>query len=129
MQPKPTKDLEWERLDTIVKTLTTDAPAEIAKRADLIEGLEVTPDSILLDGKDITLLCGAEKMRFAVTLAKRVAGKARILTVDGLEQIAPGKQPEFVRMCLEGGWMLFATIVADGVMQVIDCYTFSKAAA
>jgi hypothetical protein len=126
---KRMKDLEWERLDTIVKTLTTDAPAEIAKRADLIEGLEVTPDSILLDGKDITLLCGAEKMRFAVTLAKRVAGKARILTVDGLEQIAPSKQPEFVRTCLEGGWMLFATIVADGVMQVIDCYTFSKAAA
>jgi hypothetical protein len=120
-------DAAWKKLDTIVKTMTIDAPAEIAGRADLIEGLEVTADAILLDGKNITLLCGAEKMRFAVTLAKRVAGKARILTVDGLEQIAPKKQPEFVRMCLEDGWALFATVVADGAMQVIDCYTFAKA--
>ena len=118
----------WKKLDTIVKTLTEVAPAEIAARADLIEGLEVTPDSILLDGKDITLLCGAEKMRFAIVLAKRVSGKAKILTVDGLEQLAPAKRPEFVRMVLEGGWALFATVVADGAMQVIDCYTFSKAA-
>lgn len=121
-------DAAWTKLDKIVKTLTTEAPAEIAGRADLIEGLEVTADAILLDGKTITLLCGAEKMHFAVNLAKRVAGKARILTVDGLEQIAPKKQPEFVRMCLEGGWMLFASVVADGALQVIDCYTFAKAA-
>ena len=121
-------DAAWTKLDKIVKTLTEVAPAEIAGRADLIEGLEVTADAILLDGKNITLLCGAEKMRFAVTLAKRVAGKARILTVDGLEQIAPKKQPEFVRMCLEGGWMLFATRVSDGAMVCIDCYQFAKAA-
>jgi hypothetical protein len=122
-------DAAWTKLDTIVKTLTVVAPAEIAGRADLIPGLEVTPDAILLDGKDITLLCGAEKMGFAVALAKRMAGKAKILTVDGLEQIAPSKQAEFVRLCLEGGWTLFATVVADGAMQVIDAYTFAKQAA
>ena len=109
--------------------MTDVAPAEIAKRADLIEGLEVTPDAILLDGKNMALLCGSESMRFAVTLAKRIARKARILTVDGLEQIAPKKQPEFVRMCLEGGWMLFATVVADGALRVIDCYQFIGKAA
>ncbi len=119
----------WKKLNTIVKNLTEIAPAEIAARADLIEGLEVTPDSILLDGKDITLLCGAEKMRFAVNLSKRVAGKAKILTVDGLEQLAPSKRPEFVRMVLEGGWALFATVVADGAMQIIDCYQFAQEAA
>jgi hypothetical protein len=120
-------DAAWSKLDKIVKTLTEVAPAEIAGRADLIEGLEVTADAILLDGKNITLLCGAEKMRFAVTLAKRVAGKAKILTVDGLEQIAPKAQPEFVRMCLEGNWMLFATRVSDGPLMVIDCFQFSDA--
>jgi hypothetical protein len=121
-------DAAWIKLDTIVKTLTVVAPAEIAGRADLVAGLEVTPDSILLDGKDITLLCGSEKMSFAVTLAKRVAGKAKMLTVDGLEQIAPAKQPQFVRMCLEGEWMLFATLVSDGAMVVVDCFQFAKAA-
>ena len=121
-------DAAWKKLDTIVKTLTEFAPAEIASRADLIAGLVVTPDSILLDGKDITLLCGSEKMEFAVTLAKRVAAKAKILTVDGLEQLAPSKRPSFVRMCLEGGWMLFATIVSDGAMVILDCYEFAKSA-
>ena len=121
-------DTAWSKLDTIVKTLTTEAPAEIAGRADLVEGLEVTQDAILLDGKNIALLCGAEKMHFAVTLAKRMAGKAKILTVDGLEQIAPAKQPEFVRVCLDGGWALFATVVADGAMRIIDCYQFAQAA-
>ena len=119
-------DIAWTAIDRIVKTLTDVAPAEIAARADLIPGLEITADSILLDGKDTSLLCGAEKMQFAVTLAKRMAVKAKILTVDGLEQIAPAKQPSFVRMCLDGGWMLFATVVADGAMQVLDCYQFAQ---
>jgi hypothetical protein len=119
-------DTDWTALDRIVKTLTDVAPAEIAAHADLIPGLEITADAILLDGKDTSLLCGAEKMQFAVTLAKRMAGKAKILTVDGLEQIAPAKQPSFVRLCLEGGWMLFATVVADGAMQVIDAYQFAN---
>jgi DNA-binding FrmR family transcriptional regulator len=120
---------EWERLNKIVETLTKVAPAEIASRADLIPGLELTEKAILLDGKDITVLCGAEKMRFAVSLAKRVAGMAKILRVDGMEALAPKAQPEFVRMCLEGGWMLFATVVADGPMVVMDCYQFAGMAA
>jgi len=122
-------DAEWEKLNTTVKRLTEQAPAEIAARADLIEGLEVTPDAILLDGKDITVLCGAEKARFAVSLAKRVAGKAKILTVDKMEQLAPENQPAFVRMCLEDGWMLFAAVACDGPLQVLDCYQFAEKAA
>jgi hypothetical protein len=105
------------------------APAEISKRGNLIDGLELTESAILLDGKDITVLCGAEKMRFAVSLAKRVAGLAKILRVDGMEALAPGAQPEFVRMCLEGGWMLFATVVADGPMVIVDAYQFAAKAA
>jgi hypothetical protein len=126
---KAAADIEWERLNKIVKALTETAPAEITSRADLIEGLEVTPDAILLDGKDIRVLCGREKMSFAVTLAKRVAGKSKILTVDKMEQIAPENQREFVRMCLEGGWMLFAAVACDGPMKIVDAYQFAKGAA
>jgi hypothetical protein len=117
---------EWERLDRIVKRLVKEAPAELASRSDMIPGLELTTDSVLLDGKDITQLCGAERLKFAVTLTKRMAGRAKILTVDGMEAIPPGKQPGFVRMCLEGGWILFATIVADGPLVIVDAYTFAQ---
>jgi hypothetical protein len=119
-------DEEWERLDRICKRLVKEAPAELASRSDMIPGLELTVDSVILDGKDITQLCGAERLKFAVTLTKRMAGRAKILTVDGMEAIPPGKQPGFVRMCLEGGWILFATIVADGPLQIVDAYTFAN---
>lgn len=112
----------WEKLDAIVKRLTNEAPADLAKRSNQIPGLEVTPTAVLLDGKNIDLLSGAERMRLAVEVAKRAARKGRILTIDGLEQLAPSNQPEFVRMALEGGWQLFGTRVADGALDIVDCY-------
>ena len=118
----------WEKLDRIVKCLTKDAPAELAKRSDMIPGLELTPDAVYLDKRNLTVISGSERMKFAVTLAKRIAAKSKILTVDGMEAISPAEQPGFVRMCLEGGWILFATVVSDGPLQIVDAYTFSQAA-
>ena len=121
-------DDEWERLNRIVVRLAKEAPAELSKRSDMIEGLEVTPDAIMLDGRSLTVISGGERLKFAVTLAKRMAGKTKILTVDGMEAVAPEEQPAFVRMCLEGGWILFATVVCNGALQIVDAYQFSKAA-
>ena len=121
-------DDEWERLNRIVVRLAKEAPAELSKRSDMIAGLEITPDAVMLDGRSLTVISGGERLRFAVTLAKRMAGKAKILTVDGMEALAPAAQPAFVRMCLEGGWILFATVVCDGPLQIVDAYQFSKAA-
>ena len=120
-----TADDEWTKLDRIVKRLSKDAPSELAKRSDMIEGLDVTPDAVLLDGRNVTVLSGSERMKFAVKLAKRIAGKAKILTVDGMEAISPAEQPAFVRECLDDGWVLFATVVADGPLQIVDAYTFA----
>jgi hypothetical protein len=33
--------------------------------------------------------------------------------------------PAFVRECLDDGWVLFATVVADGPLQIVDAYTFA----
>jgi hypothetical protein len=120
-----TADDEWTKLDRIVKRLSKDAPSELAKRSDMIEGLDVTPDAVLLDGRNVTVLSGSERMKFSVKLAKRIAGKAKILTVDGMEAISPAEQPAFVRECLDDGWVLFATVVADGPLQIVDAYTFA----
>jgi len=121
-----TVDEEWEKLDRIVKRLSKEAPSELAAHSDMIPGLEVTPDAVYLDKKNLTVLSGSERLKFAVALVKRMAGKAKILTVDGMEAISPAEQPAFVRMCLEGGWVLFATVVSDGPLQIVDAYSFAN---
>jgi len=120
---------EATQLDRIVKRLTADAVAELASRSDAIPGLEVTADDILYLRRPIGLLSDGEKLEFAVDVAKRVQTGAKVLLVDGLEALPPRLQPAFVRKCLGGGWILFATRVADGGLQVLDCFQFSQEAA
>jgi hypothetical protein len=122
-------DDEWERLNRIAVRLAKEAPADLSKRSDMIEGLEITPDAVMLDGRSLTVISGGERLEFAVKLAKRMGGKAKILTVDGMEAISPEEQPAFVRLCLEGGWILFATVVCDGPLQIVDAFTFAQKAA
>jgi hypothetical protein len=121
-------DAEWDRLDKIVTRLTKDAPAELATRADAIPGLEITPMAILYQRKSIDMLSDGEKLEFAVEIVKRLTTGAKVLIVDGIEVLPPELQPAFVRKCLEGGWALFGTRVADGELQIIDVYEFAKAA-
>lgn len=111
-------EANYERLDRIVKRLGSEATAELAKRANLIPGLEVTPTSILLDGKDLDSLSGAEQMEFAVKLAKRTASKLRILVVDKMEQLDSKRRPEFIRLVREGGWQLFGALVQDSDLVI-----------
>jgi hypothetical protein len=108
-----------ERLDAIVTRLTKDAPAELAKRANLIPGLEVTASAIMLDGVSLDERSGAEQMRFAVDLAKRLSARARILVVDGLERVDPEEQPKFIELARAGGWQLFGSLVQAGELCVI----------
>lgn len=115
-----------ETLDRIVNRLTKDAPAELAKSANTIPGLEVTPTTILMDGKNIDRLSGAERLRLCVAVAKKVVTGAKILTVDEMEKIAPALLPDFVRACIADGWQLFGTRVADGPLDVVDCYSIAS---
>ena len=119
---------EWERLERIVKRLTTEAPAELATRADAIPGLEITPTVIKFNRKNIELLSEGEKLEFAVEIVKRTTEGVKALFVDGIEVLPPELQPAFVRQCLKGGWALFGTRVADGQMDIIDVYQFAQAA-
>jgi hypothetical protein len=107
------------KLDTIVQRLTTDAPAEVAKRSQAIPGLSFSDKGITLDGKAIDNLSGAEQLRFAVDLAKR-ASKAKILVVDGLERLDRTRLREFVSYATAGGFQLLATLVTDGPLHIVE---------
>lgn len=106
-------------LDAIVQRLTTEAPAEVAKRSQAISGLSFGDKGITLDGKAIDNLSGAEQLRFAVDLAKR-ASKAKILVVDGLERLDKTRLREFVSYATADGFQLLATLVTDGPLHIVE---------
>jgi len=109
---------EAARLDGMVKALANDAPTELLATADAIAGLSLDGDDVLLDGKSIDALSGAEQLRFAVEIAKRAAGKTKILLCDGVERIDPEQMERFVEFATADGFQLLCTRVASGEMHV-----------
>lgn len=104
-------------LDDLVKKLTDEAPRALLEACDGIQGLTLVGDDIRLDGVSLDSLCGREKIRFAVQIAKRSA-RAKILIVDGLERLDPKSYSEFVREATADGWQLIASRVSEGEMQI-----------
>lgn len=111
-----------DELDAIVKRLTHDAPLALAKSSDAIPGLVLEGDRLLIDGVDIDKVSGAEQMRFAVTVAKRLNAKSKILVVDGLERLDPENIDRFLAMATEDAWQVIATKVdrGDVVIEAIE---------
>ncbi|TAK30965.1 MAG: hypothetical protein EPO40_06125 [Myxococcaceae bacterium] len=105
-----------QALTATVKALSKDAPAALVASTPGLEGLALSGDTITLHGVSLDGLCGAEQLRFAVDLAKRLGADAplRVLTVDGLERVDPEHLDAFVAHCTDGGWQLIATLVERG---------------
>lgn len=108
-----------ERLHGIVEALTNDAPADVANRGEMIEGLTFDGDRILLDGVPLDSLCGMEQMEFAVKLARRANAKSKILVVDGLERLDPEQFERFCDLALADDWQLLGTRVSGTELQFV----------
>ena len=123
------KKAAWEKLDRIVKRLASEAPAELSRQGNPIPGLEILPKTIMWNGHDLELASDGEKLEFSVEVVKRTAVGAKVMVIDKLESLPPSLRPAFVRTVLRGGWVLFATLVQDGAMEVVDCYRLAQQAA
>jgi hypothetical protein len=109
---------EAARLDGMVKALANDAPAALLSTANAIAGLSLDGDDVLLDGKSIGALSGAEQLRFAVKIAKRAAGRVKILLCDGVERLDPDQMEQFVEFATDDDFQLLCTRVERGEMTV-----------
>lgn len=105
-------------VDEIVRRLATEAPQELAKRSALIPGLGIDGEAITLDGVSIDSLSGAEQMRFAVDLCRRLNANAKILVVDGLERLDDDSLEAFVAAATADGWQLIGTRVSKGELVI-----------
>jgi hypothetical protein len=109
---------EAERLDRIVTTLTTTAPVELAARSQTIPGLAMVGGVITLDGRTPDNLSGAEQMRFAVDLTKRI-NKGKLMIIDELEKLDADRREEFLRMCTGDGWQVIGAQVTRGELKLV----------
>ena len=122
-------EAEVERLDKQVKYWLREAPARLLKQADLpIPGLSFDGGRVLIDGVDINERSDGEKLLTAVDIAKRLnaGAKLRVVFCDGLEQLDPVSQAEFIRMaeadpeyqyimtCVSGREGLPGSVVMEG---------------
>lgn len=101
-------------LDAAVKALADDAPAALLATQAGIPGLALDGDDISLDGVALSRLCGEERMRFAITVARRLNAKSKLLIVDGLEAVDEDNLGRFVALATAEGYQLLATRVGRG---------------
>lgn len=113
----------YNDLDASVKALASDVPRQLLAGAAGLSGLTIDGDTILVDdGKgaqvDIERLSTGAQMGFALTIAKRLNERSKLLLVDGLERLDGEHRGDFVRLAIEGGYQLFATRVTEGPLSV-----------
>jgi hypothetical protein len=109
---------EVARLEGVVKALANTAPAKLAERAHMPDGLVIDGDRISLDGVSVDDLSGAEMRHFSVKLAKRIS-RLPFFSVDGLESLG-SHVGEFLAEAVEGGFQLFGTQVTDGELKILQ---------
>lgn len=104
-------------LDTAEKALKHDAPPALLAASNGVPGLTIDGETIRLDGVALETLSGAEQLRFAVDIAKRLNARSRLLVIDRLEAVAPDQLEAFLAHAREGGFQLIATRVAEGDLR------------
>lgn len=109
---------EHTRLERVVQGVD-EAPAKLLA-GRIPAGLELRDGDIWLDGIRFDRLCGFEQLGFAVDVAKRLAGEARFLVLDGLESVAEDNLDALLERIGRGGWQLIASHVKGGEFRLVD---------
>lgn len=120
-------------LDGHVQALTKQAPAALlatvlgagGDEGDLLSGISIDGDAIFvtIDKAPVRLdsLCGAERIRLAVDLAKRLAGRAnarlKTFLIHELEAIDEETRHAFLGYLVADGWQVIAAQVAKGALR------------
>lgn len=103
-------------LDKSEKALKDEAPTALLAASGGVPGLTVEGETIRMDGIALDMLSGAEQLRFAVDIAKRLntAKGSKLLIIDKLEAVAPDRREEFLAYCKADGFQVIATCVGTG---------------
>jgi len=102
------------KLDELVKLIRA-KPAELMAAANLpIEGLEITPDDIKLNGVSITTLSDSERLLFALDVVKALNSQFKVICVDGVEKLDEENLEIFFSAIADDDYQYFVAQVGEG---------------
>jgi chromosome segregation ATPase len=106
-------------LDSLHKQLTTEIPKELLQEVKLpVEGLEIDGDEILVGGVAIDKLSTSEQLRFAVRVARALAGKLKVICCDQWESLDKESMAAFLAEAADDDFEYFITRVTDGELKL-----------
>lgn len=106
-------------LDRLHKLLTNDVPRKALAAIKLpIKGLELKGDDILVDGHSIDTLSTSEQMKFAVAVARSLAGKLKVICIDRYESLDPDARKAFEKEADQDDFEYFMTQVTAGSLAM-----------
>jgi DNA repair ATPase RecN len=106
-------------LDRLHKLLVNDVPRKALAEIKLpIKGLEIKGDDIVVDGHSIDTLSTSEQIRFAVNIARSLAGKLKVICVDRYESLDADARKVFEKECETDDFEYFMTQVTSGALSL-----------
>ena len=112
-----------EAADRYYKKLT-ELPTKILKDTALpVQGLEITKDTIKINGIDLDLLSSSEKIKLALNIAKKLS-KTKIICLDGIEALDPEALEALFQEIANDEFQYFITKVSDS--ETLKFKTYEK---
>jgi DNA repair exonuclease SbcCD ATPase subunit len=107
------KEMESKRLTEIIENLRA-IPGKLMAEAKLpIEGLSFENDKILVQGKDIDLLSGEERVKIVWGVIKQQNSEYKFINIDNWEMLDKEHKEWFLKEAKGDGYQYFIATVAD----------------
>ena len=120
------EQLAHKALNLLHEVIKHDLPRRIFQTIKFpIEGLTIEGDDLRANDVAIDKLSTSEKMRFAVQVARALAGELKIICVDGFEALDPKTRAMFVSQAKGDEFEYFIANVGDGPLKMQELETVS----
>ena len=106
-------------LNDFYKTLTTQVPRQLLSKVQLpVDNLEIKGDDILVDGKSLDNLSNSEQIKFAINIARSLAGDLKVICVDRFESLDKAARAAFEKEVNQDDFEYFITVVTEGDLKM-----------
>ena len=112
---------EHNALDWMHDKLKTELPQILIEKADIpIDGLRITEDGIFVGDTPLSQLSTSERIHFAVSLARGLAGDLKVIPIDRWESVVGKLRKQFEKEMDDDGFQYFIAEATDDPELAVD---------